>query len=147
MTPQTTAILEKILEVCPELMELSFGCEVIVRHDAIEKHFIIEKLNESVWEIGTPNHYVMSGLNEGGRDITIIGHEPHLEHLLRVLVTKNGVYDSYFIHANGWIMNEHTKDHKTTVTHHALYDTTLSLTQNLETNTELREWVYKLICE
>lgn len=149
MNPQTTAILEKIREVCPELMELSFGCVVEVQNYVVLVR-IVEDRRGFTWvpESGYPNMdfygIAPSPVHFDEKHIKkIIGHEPHLEHLLRTIPEDRQMYlntwNGYF-----YVWSRQTVE---LISQHIQYNLTLSLTQNLETNPELREFVYKLICE
>lgn len=106
---------QKIREVCPELQELSFGCVIksychpdidVVTDDAIE----IDSLVSGKYATHERKH------------IEIIGRPIHLDHVLRAMQTKETVYGGYFIHANGWIMWEETKDGETKVRQCARFD-------------------------
>ncbi len=122
------AIEAKIREVCPELQELSFGCEVEVRIGTFItrygrspniRRFKIFCVHESGY-IGTSNY--AKGMEISKDDITkIIGHPIHLEHVLRA-------------NDKNW---NHVKEQ---------YDLTLSFSDNMK-DEKLVGFLYSIICE
>lgn len=155
MTPQeqTDAILSKIRECCPELMELSFGCEIthmpvrdlgidyrgVYLHPARGKdmHLILFK-GERTSSQQTYSTTISRKYFE------IVGHEPQLEHLLLTLTLNS----EFIGHLELDLSSPNILYAENTISHESFrYNLTLSLTQNLETNTELRKFIYKLICE
>ena len=92
-----TLILNKIREVCPELMELSMGCELEWQRPkkGFKRTFwhYSEKHGEELRKYAVILSHYVDGLGDEhwGRltvktaDLKPLGHEPHLEHLLRAI--------------------------------------------------------------
>lgn len=80
---QTEAIIARIREACPELMELREGCEVAIEASPSPLHLkIIEPYR------GRKNEWLMTEhmvWYENIERAKIIGHPIHLEHLLRAI--------------------------------------------------------------
>lgn len=142
MTNQTEAILARIRECCPELMELSFGCEVIT-----------QKGSRGIVGWGGDEYMRCVRLENGNtvqvglRHITSIGHEPHLEHLLRTLPFEVQTKMLYAEEGNELQLgyDDHADENSFTIW--CQYNLTLTVRENLEKNEELREWIYELICK
>ena len=80
--------LDHVRSVCPELMDLSFGCWVAIeaRPDPLLLQVVEPYRNrEQAWLM--TDHMVW---HEGYEKDQIIGHTPHLEHWLRAL-DKRGI--------------------------------------------------------
>lgn len=137
---RTSEILRKIREANPELMELSFGCEVIVYGEV----YIID----SNWGIYSREENDKSGyyrvianeMNNWTRidedNFEIIGHPVHLEHLL-VAMRKGrsvGIEVGDDLFFTDWVKEE---DYR--------YDLTKSVKANLESNEALREFISALL--
>lgn len=83
-------IKTKVVEVCPEVMELSFGCEVIYKtgRNDFDKLFSIEGI---ILDKHLPKKYKVLRAGKylevvSERDIgVILGHAVHLTHILRTL--------------------------------------------------------------
>jgi len=71
-------IKEKVVEACPEVMELGFGCEILV----LKKHTVL-----AVTEDGTPVINLYGGIASKGT-FKIIGHPITLEHILKTASEK-----------------------------------------------------------
>lgn len=90
---------KKIRELCPELQELSFGCEVIFNYEAIDVtetvravlHFAHEW--KGMYGVAVPNEHNSYGYQIVGKEqITeIIGHPIHLEHVLLAINTQDSI--------------------------------------------------------
>lgn len=122
MNTQTTAILEKIREVCPELT-----CDCQQGHVPLG----MSDDGEVVWD-------ACPFCVDHDRDPMYIPElkTAHLEHLLRTIpeactsITAHGIFGDVEKGSYG-----------------ICYDLTKSVRDNLETNPELREFIYRLICE
>lgn len=135
---QTEAIIARIREVCPELMELREGCEVAIEASPSPLHLkIIEPYR------GRKNEWLMTEhmvWYENIERAKIIGHPVHLEHLLRAIGEEIDITPCSEDSVPQLELHAHFG--KTTY-----YDLTLTVEQNLEQNEALREWVYELICK
>lgn len=161
----THEILQKIREMCPELMELSFGCEIKI--DDCKATFVSRywhTAGEEI-EVGIFKPFFQSGDNFIKKDLKdldfeIIGHPVHLEHLLRAIdmpgderyetvtlkgsklriVSPNGKTETSIEEGVG-INNEQWG----TVTNYCWADVEIDLTQsveeNLNSNESLREFI------
>lgn len=132
MNTKTQQVLEKIREVCPELMELSLGCQI-----SNPKQYPLVYVGYS-----NAQHCLSLTMNgkqsllfvDGIKNTEIIGHPAHLEHLLRALGRQWSVDGcGYIVHGLDAVAGK--------------YDLTLSVEQNLEQNEELRDFIYELICD
>ncbi len=162
-------VLDIVRKANPETMELSFGCEVgrynhmievrhewveelqnyaqVANHDGVHEYFISEAVGEI--SLMRRNHVgdwqafqVPSSLKEGWK---IIGHPLYPAHLLVALKKIEGVYDSYFVHSNGWLMWQKVEDGKETVKQLCLLNLTQPLEPQLQADPELVETLYKLL--
>ena len=85
---------QKIRELVPELMELSFGCEVVTKMG----HNILVKLDRTIvgadrgdGQVWTTNYTTTKGEYCTVWDSSeIIGHPIHLEHILRAIEKVHG---------------------------------------------------------
>lgn len=133
----TKQIKNKIRELCPELMELSFGCEVKDTHNQLEYVVCNKSVNDDL--------YVSCGTLESTQyrvpreRVVIIGHPIQLSHLLRAIgdrtqhfeyVTWEETHISFVLKKTGKLLQ---------------FDLTKSVHQNLEENEELREFIYNLL--
>ena len=126
-------ILKKIQEVCPELMELGFGCRVI---DEVGTPEIVLWSQEN-WKGWTDVQLNGTAIPIKKEELTeILGKPPHLEHLLRAIPNKN-----FCATADGQI-GCNTSD----LYIWENYNLSLSLEQNLD-NPELCSFIHSLICE
>lgn len=140
-------ILTKIREACPELWTISTGYQFIYP-ESIEEldntkegiYTIVKVDQELVWAVteerGDP-HIGTFELSYVGLKCTIIGHEPHLEHLMRVVGTCEYECNTGSVSLYGETHNGEQFS----------YDLTKSLTQNLETNQDLTDFLYKILFE
>ena len=92
MTPKQK-IIDAIRKVCPETMELSFGCLVYSdwRHGKRVRHHVVGVEREKVSVVenrfgGTVRN--LSAKTVHPSDVTIIGHPLRFEHLLRAIFAK-----------------------------------------------------------
>lgn len=145
MTPQqqTTAILSRIREVCPELMERTRGCEFYDK-DAIDwaRHITLVAWNckNGLKHFCEPDGSVFGRRNNAWFDsLEVIGHPVHLEHLMRAI--KEYLSDGYVLELgiDGLYFSHDLTFHK--------YDLTLTVEQNLKDNEALRDFIYELICK
>ncbi len=163
MTDKTTAIMERIREVCPELMELSEGCEVNIPFTGVKTqqhkygHGIITKSyvgKDSSWSgydakkdavsvYMTDSDVYRPCISLSKNKIQIIGHPVHLEHLMR---TFDDVHPKPILELHGAsqldiaTVESHGRDN-------CIYDLTLTVEENLEQNEVLRDFIYSLICK
>lgn len=98
--PHYEAVRSKVIIACPELMELSFGCYVKSKfHPALER--VTEDFSDSLIQCE-------SSVVER-KEIEIIGHPIHLNHILRAL--NNSSAKRILLHGDGQLDVEfETKD-------------------------------------
>lgn len=134
-------ILKKIKEACPELMELSFGCEV--RHSSYRATCICIGLNGAITKehIIVPKTKKFGGMSTyhplGFAKCEIIGHEPELRHLLRI-IKENDISLGLFHGETSLVFDDNKLG-----TH---YNLQKSLSDNLD-NTAFCDFIYELICK
>lgn len=162
--PTKQQILEKIKERCPELMELSFGCEVFCVHNDTGTVFR-DRVCESIGKLSaqycheeglSKNHvgaYIVErgyaqpearkikGLREVGNLFElneIIGHPPQLQHLLTTFNKTSNNNDSivHFDGENLYFFESAYDDMSKKIK----YDLTKSVEENLD-NKELCEFI------
>lgn len=152
MTKETTAIMERIREVCPELMELSFGCGVSrILHgngkikdggQSIQGFVLTRGWLAKTVDGKTTTDYERIDILEGGEQkkfdlakiqLEIIGHPVHLEHLMHVLRKVGFDSTEEWLYTLGAVLD--------------YFDLTLTVEQNLEQNEVLRDFIYSLICK
>lgn len=79
--------LEHVRSVCPELMELSFGCILIDENDGKQYTYVNggDHHTEDAWMMLLDSKSLICSDENLGFDaeLEIIGHTPHLEHWLR----------------------------------------------------------------
>lgn len=144
MNDKTTAIMERIREVCPELMELSFGCrfqfekngKICVMTQITDKYMEFYFLWNAIgWKLEGCSRKEKIGWFKN-RDILdsaiIIGHPVHLEHLIHVLRKVGFDSTEEWLHTLGTVVD--------------YFELTLTVEENLEQNEVLRNFVYKIIC-
>lgn len=124
MNPQTTAILEKIMEVCPELT-----CDCQQGHVPLG----MGDDGEVVWD-------ACPFCVDHDRDPMYIPElkTAHLEHLLRALGINYAINDSKI-----WGVDRHNEMYKK----EADYNLTLTVRQNLEASPELTDWLYRILVD
>jgi len=139
MTTKKQAIINKIREVCPETMELKFGCKVIMKHNVDGDYDVIS----ANYHGETPSFELsLRGKKEFfPQDVKeVLGTPLELSHLLRAVqelsdekriaeVMQLSEYNSSFC----------------IIKILSLYNLSLSLEDNLD-NDELCSFLYKLIC-
>jgi hypothetical protein len=92
MTKTLQLVDAKIKEVCTELMELSFGCEIILEYRFARnggysvKTKVIDKINDSVYFDGAS---CIGRCSLRNREIEkVLGHGTQLHHVLRAMATQ-----------------------------------------------------------
>lgn len=95
--------LDHVKNVCPELMELSFGCWVEStnfeeRYKYTKKVGRVDKDTDIVIYAEDGNHDDMEHFRNG--NMRIIGHTPHLEHWLRGINPTSPVRVPVELHAD-----------------------------------------------
>lgn len=88
--------LDHVRSVCPELMELSFGCWVYSEwRNSRVRHFVLHADYDRRWGRANDKYVWIAEARWGKKpnggstkkvladDVTIIGHTPHLDHWLR----------------------------------------------------------------
>jgi len=105
----------------PALMRLEFGCEIdycgeklrfVARQgedEIMRENYLCVSLEKT-----SPHTYQSQTIIHSDK-LVIIGHPPQLNDVLAVLDEKGTTYGSYFMHANGWLMWEETKDGTTEI--------------------------------
>jgi len=148
MNQQTSEIIQAIRKACPELMKPTRGCLFTSKYN---RNLVLELTHKST-TTGRSNpckHWHCIILNKGSKNrrakfpvdsCEIIGHHPNLVHLLRTSFEKGA---SLNISQLGEVFQ--IKDGERVYSN--IIDLKKSLTDNLETNPELREFVYKLVCK
>ena len=90
-------ILQAIREANPELMELSFGCEVKAWID--DDEFVLRHINDDGIIIVECEEYDIETIKEllGTEEniFEIIGHPPELRHLLRAIAKEPSDYEMW----------------------------------------------------
>jgi len=152
----TQQILQKIREVNPELMELSFGCEVVVRfsNDTFSKQVLIKKKKfenreHSPRYKGNRYYYTWSLKDNGYKPmesdiVEVIGHPPQLNHLLRAIGEADGGQFTEFMNFL-WRSNVKTSVDLGPYKELFHYDLTKTVEQNLDESEELREFLSEII--
>jgi len=149
MNKKTTTILAAIRKACPELMELSFGCE-LESVDGVHAR-ILDTNGINYFKVGImEDDLFIATYSKLDETLKVIGHPPHIGHLLRTIGNEHIMVDCY----GDLILSEFCQDDNL----HELFrsyeeenldnmqlDTAADLTQQLETNQELREFVYQLV--
>lgn len=139
------AILKAIREACPELMEFRKGC-MFYDPKTVDWARNIELIcynpKNGIAYFTEPDGSVFHCQKRVYETFITIGHEPHLEHFLRAMRSKMRLPLRTMDGRDNTLLLGDTetalKDFKT-------YDLTLSLRQNLETNQELTDFLYKLL--
>lgn len=148
MTNKLEFVLTKIREECPELRELSFGCEVKIKKEdtfyegkGFRRITVVTFDDEKVVEFETTigKRYKLEDIAE------VYGLPIQLEHLLRALgefQDENGwkVFVELFQPNELFIYLSNDIDQQGQV----FYDLTKSVTENLETNSDLTDFLYSL---
>lgn len=170
---QIEDILTAIRKACPELMELSFGCEVegkpafgsaFRNNRPLGGRWIATaKDTTGAWMFPSEIGFVRVKEQELARWHTIIGHEPHLEHLLRALNLPGDTrYETIVLQGSTLRIITPTRETETsieegvginneqydTVTNDVWADITIDLTKSLRQNLEnkdLREFIHSLL--
>jgi len=156
MDNKLETVLNKIKEKCPELMELSFGCELKPKEKFEFPQYIFSDsfvfINESgggpIADTGDYDEYIaeLKELTTGElyrdeidvrEDFTIIGHEPRLEHLLRA-IKESECLMGIELYGNESGLNFDTPFGTIP------YDLTKSVEQNLEQNEPMLDFIYSL---
>ena len=107
MTPYNT-LVKAIQAANPQLLELSFGCEI----EIIDEHLRNDKLVDHLTILGdTTDKNVFLALHKHGtthlkwREITefckILGHPITLEHVLRAIVEAQGIENNIVVDSEG----------------------------------------------
>lgn len=138
MSEKTQQIEKRIRELCPELMELSFGCVLQYGDDYPNIFISPENDRDNATALYTKNDTVQ-GI-EDIEEYEIIGHEITLSHLLRAIM--HHCFVNKWTEGEKLMFTSHDNDRN-----HVLFDLTKSVHQNLEENEDLREFSYQLICE
>lgn len=145
MTHETTKILEAIRECCPALIGGLQPQQKIRRgkgwpvDTVVTMHvdFKTNKFDVLLCREGMNITFDLKGLpRKEIEEWQIIGHPPELHHLLKILGDLDiGIVGDTFVKL--------TFDNWSTL--NISYDLTQTLTENLETNQQLREFVYQLV--
>jgi hypothetical protein len=132
MTDYKTKALDHVRSVCPELMELSFGCKIEWDKEiGVISGFFYNRWYATFSERNLPPQVFQEETLE---KIKIIGYTPHLEHWLRGI---DPIRDEANISANGKFYISQTESGKT---NWGVYD----LTKDGENQSEE---FYKAYCE
>lgn len=99
-----TAVRQKIVEACPELMELTNGCFIEVAWSDDQEGIELIEFNDRYMSDNGNNTVIEDSLV--GDVVRVIGHQIRLEHVLRALGKKVG--DRYCIDFVGWVWKWHT---------------------------------------
>lgn len=98
-------VLAKIRELCPELMELSFGCEVLLEDMPDFKNYIGIYVGQKFDH--ETDKFINLCLHPNGNKVypldikyKILGHEPQLQHVLSAIDNSINSW-SFSIYANG----------------------------------------------
>lgn len=156
MTKETQLIIDHIRKECPELMELSFGCEVELHTDNgrdygdgagymfCEGTIIKESKNwyHVEYELGSGCYPKDIGVQKRQNVITkVIGHPPQLNHLLRVIDKHLHIPLSLAIGRNQRLL---VGDSETPLADFVSIDLSFTVTENLEQNEDLRKFLLEL---
>lgn len=93
------AVRQKIIEACPELMEKTPGCRLkhggeIYRIEPENSVYITSPFGrDSIMVCNDDGNYVTSV-----EDCEILGHEPRIDHVLRTLDKKIGLWQWHPVH-------------------------------------------------
>ena len=136
-------ILQAIREANPELMELSFGCEV--KAWIVDDEFVLQHINDDGIIIVECEEYDIETIKEllGTEEniFEIIGHPPELRHLLRA-IEKNNPPTPYFMSMTGRFYIRHESGNISSPL--ACFDLTKSLSDNLN-NEEICAFLFDLL--
>ena len=147
-------IIEKIQEVCPELMKLEFGCKLLDEtHQSFGQSDPITCLIADEWANEEDEKHYIDHFREHSNRYTnseirkrfkILGKEPQLNHLYRAIPKQKNDKDFFFsIDTDGAIWyNEEIAYNKEG--NELLYDLTKSVSENLD-NKELANFISSIL--
>ena len=132
---QIKDIVKEIQRIVPEIMELKFGCKIIVKnYDELDNGIFISngsyktETGFRLFDVKKQDEYIKQ----------ILGREITLQDLL-FCISETGVVISFRGSYKSLFFNENQDDEQH-------YDLTKSFLENLE-NDEFREFIYQLICK
>jgi hypothetical protein len=133
MSTEKEKALAHLRSVCPELMELSFGCEVVLLREEYSKNkakvFVTHKREikdrDTIVELceaysnGTSNLFY-----EDKSNLKIIGHTPHPHHWLKGLWESSGTWMLKPVHEGFEFVDMHNFGKKSFKNHYIRYGDT-----------------------
>lgn len=139
-------IEQKIKEVCPWLMELTFGCEVKYGKDSIKSGKIISKMVNGLYTVLNDKNTIRASIDVVDI-VEVLGKEPQLSDLLYTIksVNENNQEKGVYFDLGGselLLMSRSPLKIENSVS----YDLTKSIRENLE-NEELCDFIHQLICK
>lgn len=132
-------IEQKIKEVCPWLMELTFGCRIKV-DESVDDLVVVKENKNGNYNVFNVHRKESYAVNFSLHDVEILGHPPQLSDLLYTI----GKVDAFccYTQSNGTLCIQQENDEKKWCN----YDLIKSLRENLE-NEELCDFIHQLICK